>query len=129
MLLYLCIQLSSLLILAISWTIALPCITYLFSTLHLIFLLFSKCIFLSLSTSFWYHMLLNGLCFNLLHKSTLVLDSCTFTMTYNICHLHLWYIMRHIPSYELLLTNTLYNLLLLSYPKQCYSVQLIYVMK
>ena len=37
--------------------------------------------------------------------------------------------MRHIPEYELLLTNTLYSLLLLLFQKQYYSAQLIYVMK
>ena len=89
MLLYWCIQFSSLLILTISWAIPLPCIKYLFSTLSLMFLLFSKCIYLSLSTSFWYHVLLNVLCLNLLHKSTLVFNSFTCTMTYNICVLHL----------------------------------------
>ena len=32
------------------------------------------------------------LCLNLLHKSTLVCHTCTYTMTYNVCHLHLIYI-------------------------------------
>ena len=92
-------KLSSLMILTISWTIPLPCITYLFSTLPLMFfLLFSKCIYLSLSASFWYHVLLNALCLNLLHKSTLVCHTCTYTMTYNVWHLHLIYIWDIYPS-------------------------------
>ena len=41
---------------------------------------------------FWYHMLLNALCLHLLHNSALVCDSCTYTMTYNVYHLHLVYI-------------------------------------
>ena len=92
-------------------------------------LLWWKCIYLSLSTSFLYHMLLNTLCLNLLHKSTLACHTCTYTFDIQcMSHTSLIY-MRHTPQYELLLTNTLYNLLLLSFSKQYYSARLIYVMK
>ena len=37
--------------------------------------------------------------------------------------------MRNVPEYKLLLTNTLYNLLILSFPKQYYTAQLTYVSK
>ena len=74
-------------------------------------LLFLKCIYLALSTSFWYDMLLNALCFNFLHKTTLVFNSCTYTMTYNICHLHPWYIWDiylHMNCYCLIHFTTCY---------------------
>ena len=37
--------------------------------------------------------------------------------------------MRNVPEYKLLLTNTLYNLLIFSFPKQYYTAKLPYVIK
>ena len=59
-------------------------------------------------------MLLNVICYHLLHKSDLVLNSCTYWMTYNKCDLHLQ-------------MNKVYNILIFSFPKQYYAIQLPYV--
>ena len=54
------------------------------------------------------------------------LSLCTYMIIYYACHLHVLY-MRHTPQYQLLLTNTICNLLLWSFPKHQYSLQLISV--
>ena len=94
---YLWIQLSSLMIFTVSWTVGLPCITDLFSTFPFKVLLFSQCIYLTLSISFWYDVLLNAVCLNLLHNLILV---CHFV------HM-LWHTMYVIYMYYIYETYTL----------------------
>ena len=124
-----CCSTDALLILTFSWTIPLLCIAYLFLTLPLMFLLFSRCIYLSLSTSFWYHVLLKCAMFESfaqintnIQKLYIYHDIPYMWFTLSI---YIW----DIPEYNLLLTNTLYNLLIFSFPKQYCTAKLTYVIK
>ena len=59
-------------ILTISCTIGLPCITYIFSTFPFQVLLFLLYIYLTLHISFSYDVLLHALCVHLLHNLIVV---------------------------------------------------------
>ena len=72
--------------------IVLPYNMYVFSILPFMFLWFLTYINLLLSTFFSYHILFHALCLYLLHKSTPVYHTCTYTVMYCVCHLHKIYI-------------------------------------
>ena len=71
--------------------IVLPYNIYVFSILPFMFLWLLTYINLLLYI-FSYHILFHALCLYLLHKSTPVDQSCTYTMMYCVCHLHKIYI-------------------------------------
>ena len=102
---------------------------HVFSILPFMFLWFLTYINLLLSTFFSYHTLFHALCLYLLHKSTSVYHTCTYTMMYCVCHLHKIYIFEIYTLTQILLCNTLNKLLILSSQKPYLSAPLIYVMK
>ena len=55
-------------------------VLHIYFQITLDFLLFLKCIYLLLSTSFWDHISFNALCLHLVHKSTPLCHTCTYTM-------------------------------------------------
>ena len=119
------IQLSSLVILAISKKMLYPIICMYFQFYPLCFYDFWH-INLLLSTFFSYDILFHALCLYLLHKLTSVYHTCTYAMMYCVCHLHQIYIFE---IYTLAYIFTLYKLLILSSQKPYLSAPLIYVMK